>query len=213
MPLFFQHDIDENSRLAIWRIEEEEEFFLARVPLHRQITHPNKRLQHLAGRYLLRHLFPDFPTELIRIADTRKPFLEEEAYHFSISHCHHFAAAIVSRNSRVGIDIEIPSPKVLRILHKFLHKEEYNRINKDDTGNVELTTLLWSAKEAVFKWWGKGEVDFSEMIRIQVTEVYKEGIFPGSFSKEDLHKALSVHYKLFNDMVLTWVQTEATSRA
>ena len=73
MPLFFQQDIDDTTRLAIWKIEEEEAFF--HVPLQREITHPHKRLQHLAGRYLLKYLFPDFPTELIRIADTRKPFL------------------------------------------------------------------------------------------------------------------------------------------
>ena len=46
-----------------------------------------KRLQHLAGRYLLYALFDDFPLEEIVIADTRKPFLENEKYHFSISHC------------------------------------------------------------------------------------------------------------------------------
>src|SRR3712207_8327360 len=32
---------------------------------------------------------------------------------------------------------------------------------------VETLTLLWSAKEAMFKWWGKGGVDFSEMLRLE----------------------------------------------
>ena len=104
MPIFFQQDIDENTRLAIWKIEEGEDFFLASVPLQRDITHPHKRLQHLAGRYLLKYLYPDFPIELIRIADTKKPYLEGEAYHFSISHCGDFAAAIVSSQKRVGVD-------------------------------------------------------------------------------------------------------------
>src|SRR6476620_10473041 len=115
MPIFYQQDIDTYTRLAIWKLEEAENFFLKKVPLQREITHPHKRLQHLAGRYLLKYLFPDFPTELIRIADTRKPFLEDEAYHFSISHCGDFAAVLVSKNCRVGIDIEITSEKVLRI--------------------------------------------------------------------------------------------------
>ena len=73
MPIFFQHQINETTRLGIWKIEETEEFFKRNVPQHRDVTHPHKRLQHLAGRFLLQFLFPDFPYELIKIADTRKP--------------------------------------------------------------------------------------------------------------------------------------------
>ena len=95
MPIFYQQDIDDSTKLGIWKIEEDEDFFLEQVPLQRDITHPHKRLQHLAGRFLLKYLFPDFPVKLIKIADTKKPFLEDEAYHFSISHCDDYAAAIV----------------------------------------------------------------------------------------------------------------------
>ena len=120
MPLFFQHIINETTRLGIWKIDEPELFFLEQVPLQRAITHPHKRLQHLAGRYLLKYFFPDFPYHEIAIADTRKPYLPYEQYHFSISHCGDYAAAIISSTHRVGIDIEIPSEKVERIKHKFL---------------------------------------------------------------------------------------------
>ena len=65
MALFYQHNINETTKLAIWKIEEEAYFFLEQVPLQREITHPHKRLQHLAGRYLLRFLFPDFPFDEI----------------------------------------------------------------------------------------------------------------------------------------------------
>jgi phosphopantetheinyl transferase len=120
MPIFFQHQINENTRLGVWKIEETEEFFKGNVPLHREVTHPHKRLQHLGGRFLLQFLFPDFPYQLIEIADTRKPFLPDEQYHFSVSHCGDYAAAIVSRDKRVGIDIEIPVEKISRIMYKFL---------------------------------------------------------------------------------------------
>ena len=115
VPIFFQQDIDHCTKLAIWKIEEVEDFFLQQVPLQREITHPHKRLQHLAGRYLLKYLFPEFPVSLIQIADTRKPFLDDEAYHFSISHCANFAAVIVSKENRVGVDIELATQKVERI--------------------------------------------------------------------------------------------------
>jgi hypothetical protein len=49
VPLFYQHTINETTKLGIWRIEEDEKFFLAKVPLQQNITHPHKRLQHLAA--------------------------------------------------------------------------------------------------------------------------------------------------------------------
>src|SRR3954462_10941207 len=115
MPVFFQQQINDTTRLGIWKIEETESFFKENVPLHRDITHPHKRLQHLAGRFLLQFLAPDFPYDLIRIAETRKPFLSNDAYHFSISHCGDYAAAIVSRDSRVGIDVELVRPLVVKV--------------------------------------------------------------------------------------------------
>src|ERR1700712_5566049 len=120
MPLVYQKNINSTTKVGVWHIVEEEDFFLKQVPLQREITHPNKRLQHLAGRYLLKELYPDFPYELIRIADTRKPFLENEAYHFSISHSGAYAAVIVSLDHRVGVDVELITGKVDKVKHKFL---------------------------------------------------------------------------------------------
>src|SRR3954470_8975626 len=128
MPIFFQQDIDVCTKLGVWKIEEDEDFFLQRVPLQREITHPHKRLHHLAGRYLLQWLYPAFPTSLSRIADTRKPFLENEAFHFSISHCALYAAVMVSTQNRVGVDVEVGSEKIERIQHKFLSAEEQVKV-------------------------------------------------------------------------------------
>lgn len=167
MPVFFQHQINETTRVGIWKIEEPEGFFRSNVPVHRDVTHPHKRLQHLAGRFLLQYLFPDFPYELITIADTRKPFIPDERYHFSISHCGDYAAAIVSSSSRVGIDIEIPVEKLEHIRHKFLKPEEEARFPAlKSADHLRFLTQLWSAKEAVYKWYGLGKVDFREHMPI-----------------------------------------------
>src|SRR5258705_5610835 len=185
MPIFFQHQITDTTRLGIWKIEESEEFFKGNVPQHRDVTQPHKRLQHLAGRFLLQFLFPDFPYELIRIADTRKPYLADEQYHFSISHCGDFAAAIVSSDKRVGIDIELITPRIHRISKKFLSEYEWKYLNRDDQlflkkwelkdrVETEFLTFIWSAKEAVFKWYGDGQVDFSEHISLRDDILFDE---------------------------------------
>lgn len=221
MPIFFQQEVNEDTRLAVWKIEEPESFFLDKVPLHRAITHPHKRLQHLAGRYLLQHLYPDFPIRLIQIADTRKPFLEDEAYHFSISHCGDYAAAIVSPVNRVGVDIEQITEKITRIEHKFVSDEERDLVHRDWTADagaprldgtpldhVRKLGLLWSSKEAVFKWYGWGEVDFRRHICIQSVVHTGNGSFDTSvqFKKnEDLFLGLHSHF--FEDVCLSYVVT------
>ena len=219
MPIFFQHQINDTTRLGIWKIEESEEFFKGNVPQHRDVTHPHKRLQHLAGRFLLQFLFPDFPYALIRIADTRKPFLPDEQFHFSISHCGDFAAAIVSKDRRVGIDVEMPSSKIERIKEKFLHEEEfkifsigvlldnvqYEMFNAQfTTPDSRLPTLLWSAKESVFKWYGDGGVDFKENILLKKQHESNETI-DCFFTKNQ--QQLSIHYRLFDHLVLAWVMS------
>jgi phosphopantetheinyl transferase len=200
MPLFFQQDIDEDTRLAVWKIEEEESFF--NVPLQREIVHPKKRLQHLAGRFLLRHVFPEFPLELIEIADTRKPFLKEEAFHFSISHCGEHAAVIVSKTKRVGVDIELMSEKIDRIRHKFLSDKDHPFFAN---GDLYAITLAWSCKEAVFKWWGFGGVDFRENIRLKQFTSESEAIKVSiQFTLGDIDQ-LSATALRFSDLSLSWV--------
>lgn len=206
MPLFYQQDINDTTRLGVWKIEEPEAFFLHTVPLQREITHPQKRLQHLAGRFLLPFLFADFPQHEILIADTRKPFLPDEQYHFSISHCGHYAAAIVSSTHRVGIDIELVTPRVEKIKHKFLHTDELSFVHSHDVSQqTSLLTLLWSAKEALFKWWGNGDVDFSEVLRTNPFAVNDMGIIPSLFAKQQVRIPLDVHYKLMDGVSLAWV--------
>lgn len=208
MPLFYQQDINLTTRLGVWKIEEAESFFLERVPLTREITHPHKRLQHLAGRYLLPFLFPDFPHAEIEIADTRKPFLPDEQYHFSISHCGNYAAAIVSSTSRVGIDIENITPRVERIKHKFLHPDELAWVHTHPLSlQIPLLTLLWSAKEAMFKWWGRGDVDFSEVLRLHPFPFSDEGVIPATFVKDALFLSLSLNYRMKEELSLVWMES------
>ena len=167
MPLLYQQTINATTRLGVWKIEEAEHFFTSKVFLQKTITHPHKRLQHLAGRYLLKELYPDFPLDIILVADTKKPFLIGDPYHFSISHCGDYAAAIVSTAYRVGTDIEIPQFKIEKIQHKFLKVSEQDVLSKLSADRLHLLTLCWSIKEAVFKWYGEGLVDFRNHMDIK----------------------------------------------
>lgn len=202
MPLFYQHNINDTSKLAIWHITEPENFFLQSVHIRKKIHHSHKRLQHLAGRYLLQLLQPGLPLHLIEIAESNKPLLPDESFHFSISHCGDFAAAIINENKSAGIDVELITPKVNLIKHKFLSLEELSLL---PTLSAALLTLCWSCKEAVYKWYGKGGVDFKNHIIIQtISEKNDSGIIECLFVKDE-EKKLKIYFHFFENLCLTWV--------
>ena len=212
MPLVYQQNINSATKLGVWHIAEQKDFFLQQVPLQTQITHPHKQLQHLAGRYLLKALYPDFPYELIRIADTRKPFLENEAYHFSISHCGNYAAAMVSSFKRVGVDVELITNKVATVKHKFLSDKEQAMLETIENSSIKLLydsllTAAWSIKESLYKWYGDGEIDFKEHLHID--EIYltgDSGIAHCTVLK-NTPIFLQVHLLFFNDNCIAWVMS------
>ena len=208
MPLVYEQQINHATKIGVWHITEEENFFLEHVPLQRSITHPHKRLQHLAGRYLLRELFPEFPLSLIIIADTRKPFLDDDAFHFSISHCGNYAAAIVSTQNRVGVDIEIPHPKIEKIQHKFLSEKEKELLNKTDGNIIKMLTVAWSIKEAMFKWYGTGHVDFIEDMNILDIKKTQAGYNAECIFKKEKNVLLSLHTRLIEENNLSWLVTD-----
>ena len=211
MPLFYQQTIDRHTKIGIWKIEETENFFLETVPLQSEITHPHKRMQHLAGRYMLRYLFPDFPYELIRIASTLKPFLENEAYHFSISHCDDYAAAIVSRDKRVGMDIETVSERVRRVKDKFINNIESGIIEHFENPASDLMkyTLMWSCKEAMFKWYGDGQVDFKKHLQLQAiySDEIRQCIFTDFLFTKEKARLLKLQTVFIEKFAMSWIVT------
>lgn len=202
MPLIRTIQIDPETRLGVWQIEESADFFETRVQVQSTIHHPHKRLQHLAGRYLLTSLFADFPIADIRITHNRKPVLTDGRFHFSISHCEDYAAAIISRTCSVGIDIERMQPTIEKISGKFLNDAE--RAFIDPTRELAHKTICWSAKEAVYKWYGLGGIDFRADICLQPFPCRPAGFIHCDFEKGDDKALLHLQYLLEDDLCLAW---------
>ncbi len=209
MPLFYQHNINDSERLAVWHITEDEDFFSKKVFSKKEMMHPHKRLQHLAGRYLLHILQPDFPFDEIKISESKKPFLEDEKLHFSISHCRDYAAAIVSENKLVGIDVELVTPKIQLVKNRFLSEDELNlstsMIHEPFITQTELLTLFWSSKEAIYKWEGRGGLSFKNNMKLcSVFFENREGFIQANFIKKEVFD-LKIDFRFFGDLCLAWL--------
>lgn len=212
MPVLFTKHTDANTAIVLWKITEPEIFFSATVEAGKKIAHPHKRLQHLCGRYLLRHLVPQFPLRNVVADLDNKPFLPGHPFHFSISHSGDYAAAIVSTAQQVGIDVEKKDDKAMRLRKKFLtHAEEMALLN-DWYEEAATLTLAWSVKESLFKWLGEAGVDFKEQLVIEKMQPQAEhsGLIIASVHRNKTYKA-EVCYQCFDDVILTWLQTPPTS--
>lgn len=205
MPLVYQQNINEHTKIGVWQITESNSYFLQRVTFQYSISHPHKQLQHLAGRFLLTALIPHFPVEQIEVSKEGKPFLTNDAYFFSIAHCKDMVAAIISTNQRVGVDIEMPNVKAKTIKDKFLTPEEQDCFLSLPLPTEHAFTLAWSIKEAMYKWQGVGGVDFKKQLHIQSVETTVQGSMTAhGICIADKPIPLQLNSMLLQDCYLTW---------
>ena len=163
MPIYKEWNSDPYSLAAIWKIEEPEAFFVAATGMQADIKNEKRRLERLAGRFLLRHLKQDFPLMNIRADEHDKPRIDDNQYYFSISHSWPYVAAVVSPYVEAGIDIQCWHPRMEALQNKFLNEREQGLFKNDP----KLITLAWSVKEAAYKWQGRRGVEFVDHLLIE----------------------------------------------
>lgn len=162
-------------KLAVWKIEEQASFFEEAIHYEPQAVHAGRRLQQLATRFLLKQLNKDFPIETIVTNESGKPFLPTQDLQFNLTHTTDLAAAIISDLKGVGIDAEKIDQRVLKIEHKFLNIEERESLKAlTEIEKISRLTLYWTIKEAVYKWWGRGGIDFANDILIESSNLASE---------------------------------------
>ena len=191
--------------VLVWEITETEFFFQERISFRSNLNNPSKTLQQMASRYLLELLHPSFPFQQVISNNSGKLLLQDSVSDFSLTHTVQFAAAIMSGNHKVGIDIEKIDARVLKVDRKFLNQNELYWISKlDFDSRVKYTTLCWAIKEAVFKWWGAGGVDFANHIKIHNPGILDHGSVLVDFTKASL-LTLHVKFKLIGNHWLAYL--------
>lgn len=191
--------------LGVWEITETAAFFEQAIAYRSPASNPGHRLQQLASRMILDALHPGFPFGHIVLSPAGKPFFENRATQFSISHTKGFAAAIIADQTPVGIDIEYISPRVLKVEKKFLNAHEFMLLDKfSSEDRITYASLFWSMKETAYKCRGKGGVGFSEDIRIISFMPSEKGMAKLQFGVSD--QVHDIHYQRMGDVWLSHMQ-------
>jgi len=203
MSLFLKKEI-ENGKLGLWKIEEPLEKLESLIQLsnidknqYLQFKNESRKKQWLAARILLNLLLDK--SSQIYYSEDGKPFLKDSNVQISISHTEKFVAVILSKTSRVGIDIEKIAARILKVHHKFAHPEEL--ILPVQISETAFLCLLWSVKEALFKAIDEKNIIFKDDLK--VISVEKEVIWAKVFlpNKEELWK---LNFQEVEDHYMVW---------
>lgn len=198
MPLLRIETIGAGVRLGLWRIDESVDGFCmaderlrpiaALVSRHRSHS---RQLEIMAVYALLFSMTGD---ERLRIAHDERSRPLVEGYHVGISHTRGFAALILSTAQKVSVDIEYVSPRVARVVSKFVRADE-------QAPNLPSLLVHWCVKETLYKLFSDEDLQYFEM-RVRPFELQASGMVKADDLK--IAKTQAVNYRITADYVLTY---------
>ncbi len=200
MPLVNVRNITPEVKLGLWKIEETPEELYTKYPfltkyqkkLDEKYSFDGRKLEFLVIRLLLLGMTNDEHLVIEHNKDG-KPIVQD--WHISISHTKGWAVLMLSRNHEVGVDIEYYSDRVSKIVSKFVRKDE-------DAQDVDSQLVIWSAKEAVYKYFSKDDLKYEEM---KVFKINDSNCAVINFKRME---SVPVTYELNKDYVLTYVYSK-----
>jgi 4'-phosphopantetheinyl transferase len=187
MPLHSLTPLPGGSLLGLWHLTETSPGLwrlLADAPAYAPLLPARadgpRQAQWLAGRVLVQHLLAATrqPLATLLNEDTGRPYLRGPGPQaaVSLSHSGEWVAALLApAGTAVGIDIEQVRDKAMRIARKFLNEQEATGIqtitladSPAATAPLELYSLLWSAKETLYKLAGQRGLIFRENLLLDL---------------------------------------------
>lgn len=188
---------------GFWRIEEEESALRRAVPFETipaEIQNPRKRLEFLASRTLIRALLHEWQLPYGGLTKDAfgKPFLSGSDTHLSLSHSFPYVAAVIHKHKNVGIDLEQPRQKLLRIASRVLAENEL----ADAGDNIVKHCIYWCAKEALVKIHGRKDLIFSENLLISPFNLNEKGHLIGRIIANKTETAIPLEYVVYDNFVV-----------
>ena len=187
MPLHTITPLPGGPRLGLWHLTETPADLwplLADAPAYAPLLPARadgpRQAQWLAGRVLVQYLLTaaGAPLAPLRNDETGRPFLAGAGPQLAVSLSHSgawVAALLAAPGTAVGIDVEVVRDKAQRIARKFLNAEELAGAEKIKLVHIlgkepeeELYSLLWSAKETLYKLAGQRGIIFRDNLLLDL---------------------------------------------
>lgn len=201
MPLIFNKSIDiHNTQIAIWECKESNNFFINELKLDStELNSFNKMKAHrqkewLGSQYLFRYLIKE-NNIIIEKDNNGKPHVANSNKHISVSHSQGKVAVILSDVS-VGIDIQREENKIKKIHQKFISSTELESLDNENL--MSSYHVYWGAKEAMYKSWGKKELDFRKHMHVYPFKYFKKNLELKGWVRKEGQR---FNYDLYTDKI------------
>jgi 4'-phosphopantetheinyl transferase EntD len=207
MGFLLKENVEDDCQLGIWDITESYEELLLKVSLLQEeiellnsFKRDFRKVEWLSVRVLLREMTGQ---ELSIVYNgNRKPFIKGNSYYISISHSHQLSSILLSRNHKVGIDMEFMSHRISKISHRFINNKEHITSDKD-LKRYHLY-IHWCAKEALYKICDKQDIDFRKNIIIEPFNPGRKGELKGLVSNRFRKEYFKLNYFTIENYVIVY---------
>jgi len=203
MPIIYKQNIGDHAILGVWKISESVDELLSMINFSEgeretfeKFKMKSRQAHWLSYRLAIRQLVDtECPCEFFYDEHGKLHFANLD-YSLSVTHSGLYSGVIISKKHYVGIDIEKLGERINILAHKFLNKEELARLPEVD--QHKFLTVIWSAKEALYKLYGKSEVQMEHMT-IMPFVVGNEGIITGKLELDHFQKEYELSYHFSDD--------------
>ncbi len=210
MPIIYKQEIGDHAVLGVWKISESVDELLSMIQFSEgeretfeKFKLKSRQAHWLSYRLAIRELLgDDCPCDFFYDEHGKLHFANLN-YSLSVTHSGLYSGVIISKQHYVGIDIEKLGERINILAHKFLNEEELIRLPEEN--QHKFLTVIWSAKEALYKLYGKSEVQMEHMT-IEPFEMGTDGLIVGKLVLEHFQKEyqLSYHYSDDGEYLLVY---------
>lgn len=194
MPLIRKQKLEPDTWLALWQMTEAVDQLPAPASVDLSPLRSPRRKKETLTEYLLLQALTGDDSLVIRHNEDGAPLVD--GYFVSLSHTEGWAAMMLSRSHRVGVDIEYVSERVNRVASRFIRDDEQQ-------STLAERLITWCAKEAVYKYFTEQHLEFHEMRLLSYAQ--EEA---GEVTVENLRQQVRVNisYEVSNSYVLAYLK-------
>jgi 4'-phosphopantetheinyl transferase len=208
MPLIKIEQFSDGSEIGIWEITEDSTSLESMAVLSVEeksllatFRNETRRRHWLSYRLIIGHMLGHGKAS-VHYLESGKPFIKNLEGHISVTHSGSYSAVIYNAKCRVGIDVEQIKPRIENVAGRFLCEKELKVIAPKQ--RLEHLVSLWAAKEALFKLWGKEEVDFRDHLFVEAFAPQANHSAIGYVRHNGSEGRFTLHFSRVSDYVLVW---------
>lgn len=211
MGVFLKTEILPDCHLGVWEITEDFDSLYSIVDLATvektkldSFKNISRKVEWLSVRALVKNMLGK-DTRILYNAEN-KPFVRGNTHNISISHSNNLTAILISKDKRVGIDLEYMSGKISKVVDKFINDRE--SITADPEMKMYHLYLHWCAKEAMYKICDKQDINFRDGLTIAPFTPDDNGFMNGNVVNGSGQEDFKLEYLQHDNYALVWCVKE-----